>query len=381
MILRLFEEMTLKLSFIKVSAILLVLLHTASTNEYSNDYINDPSLDESGLPEGWQRIPDLPRQVNDFAVDPTNSEVIYAGAGYSGSGSGVYKSEDAGLTWNFTSTGLPTEDVSTLTLHPEKTDILYAAVGVRGDIFASEDGAKSWRKVGNCGAFGSLKSRLYTAPDNEKVLYGVFSPGGLLRSTNGGLSWQSCDSGLPKNDDERVGAYVKSLAIDPLNSNVIYAGTGGWVGQGHGVYKTTDGGDTWLSSNRGMLDYRITAMASDPTDSQIIYAGSDRGEFFKSSDGGTTWTDLTDNLPNTQYSFATVQVIEINPADPHLIYVLIDWLGLLSSSDGGLSWNRYGRPDAPEDLSFTDMAICSGIPAKAIVGIERNGCWRYEITP
>ena len=133
------------------------------------------------------------------------------------------------------------------------------------------------------------------------VHYGVFSAGGLIISTNGGMSWQACDGGLPKSDDERIGAYVISLAIDPLNSRVIYAGTGGWVGQGHGVYKTVDGGDSWTSANRGILDYRITALAADPTDSQTIYAGSDKGEFFRSVDGSATWVDLTDLLPRASY--------------------------------------------------------------------------------
>lgn len=378
--LRLFEVIELRFGLITISAILLVLLQTGSPNEYSNKNINDPSLDGSRLPEGWQRIVDLPRQVNDFARDPNDPKLIYAGAGLSGSGSGVYKSEDAGLTWNLASSGLPTEDVSALAVHHGNSDILHADVGVRGDIFASEDGANSWRKVGNCGVFGSLRSRLYSAPDNDMVLYGVFSAGGLIRSTNGGMSWQACDGGLPKSDDERIGAYVISLAIDPLNSRVIYAGTGGWVGQGHGVYKTVDGGDSWTSANRGILDYRITALAADPTDSQTIYAGSDKGEFFRSVDGGATWVDLTDRLPRASYSLPTFQAIEIDPADS-TVYVLMDRVGLLSSSDGGLSWESYGRPDAPEDLRFTDMAISPGPPTRAVVCVERNGCWRYEIAP
>ncbi len=76
--------------------------------------------------------------------------------------------------------------------------------------------------------------------------------------------------GLPGDENE---VYVMSLAIDPTDANVIYAGTGGFVGQGHGVYKSTDGGDNWSASNRGLIDYRITAIAIDPADSKIVVCG------------------------------------------------------------------------------------------------------------
>ena len=67
------------------------------------------------LPAGnWQQIQDLPRRVNDLVVDPTNPKVLYAGTGYNGSGSGVFKSDDAGLTWRKVSAGLASDDVGVL---------------------------------------------------------------------------------------------------------------------------------------------------------------------------------------------------------------------------------------------------------------------------
>jgi hypothetical protein len=74
---------------------------------------NETVKADSFLLDGrWQRIVDLPRGINSLAADPIHSNVIYAGAGNQGSGSGVYKSEDAGQTWNLSSDGLPVEDVT-----------------------------------------------------------------------------------------------------------------------------------------------------------------------------------------------------------------------------------------------------------------------------
>jgi photosystem II stability/assembly factor-like uncharacterized protein len=350
------------------------------TNEtHSADRTNNTN---TLMPVGkWERIIDLPRSINDLAVDRDNPRVIYAAAGKQGSGSGVYKSEDYGLTWNLSSSGLPDEDVTAIAIDHQDSRTVYASVGIRGDIFASEDEGKSWELRGNTGAFGGFSNRLYVDPKDDNSLFLVTVPGGLIKSYNNGRSWQHIEEGLPHDEDARIGAYVLSLAIDPKDSKVIYAGTGGFVGQGHGVYKSLDGGLTWNPANRGMLDYRIEALAVDPAYPQTIYAGSEKGEIFKSTDAGKTWNDIENRNMLEEFSQPSVRSIIIESAHPNTVYLLLNYAGIVTSNDGGENWSVLGKPERLESPMFTAMATSFDPKPIIIVGvnpdIDNAGGWRY----
>ncbi len=322
----------------------------------------------------WQRISDLPRQINTLVVDPANPQVLYAGAGDSGSGSGVYKSEDAGLTWYLAADGLPSEDVTALALSPDTPPMLYAAAGVRGDVYGSSDGAQSWTRLGDSGLFGFPNRRLVVSPDNGRVLFALGVANDIFRSNDGGHTWLPVSEGLPGDEHS---THALSLVIDPTNANVLYVGTGGFVGGGHGVYKSTDGGETWLPANRGMIDYRITALAVDPAQPQTIYAGGDGGELFKSTDGGQTWHDLTETLSSQINDYSTIRDIVVDPVTPETIYLLADKTGVLLSHDGGERWRLLGKPGEPDYPMFTALAIIFDPQPVLIIGIEGEGGWRY----
>ncbi|MEW5957694.1 MAG: hypothetical protein AB1801_08230 [Chloroflexota bacterium] len=326
------------------------------------------------LPAGrWQPILDLPRRINSLAVDPTQPQVLYAGTGDNGSGSGVFKSEDAGLTWQLAASGLPSEDVTALAFNSDAS-ALYAAAGVRGDIYASADGAQSWTLLGDSGMFGLPYRRLVVAPDDGNILFAVEFASALFRSSDGGQSWQPAGEGLPGDENS---VNILSLAIDPTAPHVLYAGTGGWVGGGHGVYKSSDRGETWAAANRGLLDYRITAIAVDPAQPQTVYVGADAGEFFKSSDGGQNWQDLTGELPVQMSDHPTIREIAINPAAPNTVYLLVDDAGVVASEDSGGQWRLLGQPGQIDYTSFTAMAMIFEPEPVVVVGIEREGGWRY----
>ena len=221
---------------------------------------------------------------------------------------------------------------------------LYTSSGVRGDIYASTDSGKSWSARGNTDFFGGLSSKMIADPGNGATLFMISNPGGLAKSSNAGRSWQHISQGLPKDQDERTGAYVLTLAVDPTDSSVVYAGTGGFVGQGHGVYKSLDGGLTWSAANRGMLDYRIACLAIDPLHPQTVYAGSDSGELFKSTDGAMSWIDAANrDLFDQSNNDPTIRGIAIDPDHPDTIYVLADYLGVVVSNDAGKQLDCAGQ--------------------------------------
>ena len=323
-------------------------------------------------PARWQPIPDLPRHINALVTDPGNSQVIYAGTGSTGAGSGVYRSEDGGLTWHRASDGLPSEDVVALAFGAGNPPPLYAAVG--DGIFVSADGGTNWSQqaqgVGNYRGFEQLR----VAPSDGKILYSVTVIEGAFRSDDGGYNWATVNEGLPKDDDM---FNVQALAVDPTNANVVYLGTGWKPFHGNGVYKSTDGGMTWVAANRGMIDYSVTALAVDPTNPQIVYAGTFDGELFTSNDGGDAWSDLTGRLPGDEYSRSSIWNIAIDPTAPETVYLLCERTGVLVSYDGGAAWRLLGKPGEPEHPSFTALAVVSGPQPILIVGIHDEGGWRY----
>jgi photosystem II stability/assembly factor-like uncharacterized protein len=132
-----------------------------------------------------------------------------------------------------------------------------------------------------------------------------------VKSTDGGATWSG--TGLS--------VSVNLLAIDPANPTTLYAATGGsGLGDFRGLFKSTDGGASWLPINNGvagLFDARasITALVIDPHNSNILYAGTSGGGVFKSSDGGANWSRLNDGLANLD-----VRVLAIAPGSPHALY-------------------------------------------------------------
>jgi len=107
-----------------------------------------------------------------------------------------------------------------------------------------------------------------------------------------------------------------ALAIDPKNTNIIYAGIKGFSDRGDGgVIKSTDGGITWSQMNNGLTNRYIQSLAIDPQNTNIIYAGVEGGSVYRSTDGGQNWAEVKEGLVN-----ATVWSIAIDPANTRTIY-------------------------------------------------------------
>jgi len=128
-----------------------------------------------------------------LVVDPNNIKIIYAGAGSSGSGSGVYKSEDSGLTWTLVSTNLPDEDVVALAAGLAQPATLYAVLGGAGGLYASTDGAVTWKRMGNPASAFRLQAGDRPRECKEDLCYR--SGFGAARSLDGGATWTRINQG------------------------------------------------------------------------------------------------------------------------------------------------------------------------------------------
>jgi len=269
--------------------------------------------------------------VLSLAIDPTNTQVIYAGTF-----DGVFKSTDGGAHWAQINNGLTETSVYSLAIDPKHTQIIY--VGTWDGVFKSINDGDSWNAIGNWLTTYKGTSSLAIDPANTQIIYAGTDDGCVFKSTDGGSSWSK---------SKLTNMFIDSLAIDPANTQVIYAGTGGCV------FKSTDGGLNWTQSR--LADGYVYSLAIDPQNTQIIYAGVwDNGAIwdndifdgvFKSTDGGTNWTQ-------TGLKDKAIRSLVIDPKNTQIVYAGTDDDGVFKSTDGGGSWASVNKGLGKEVLSF-----------------------------
>ena len=162
---------------------------------------------------------------------------------------------------------------------------------------------------------------IYAGTKNTEQLIG-----GLFKSTNGGNSWTSSNNGITNTN-------INSLAIDPINSQIIYAGT-----SGGGVFKSTNSGTSWTTANSGLNNKNVNSLSIDPTSGQTIYAGTSGG-VFKTSNGGSSW-----NASNNGITDSNVQTVFIDPSNSLTLYAGTYSGGLFKSTNGGTACTTLYAP-------------------------------------
>jgi uncharacterized protein (TIGR03437 family) len=263
-------------------------------------------------------------------------------------GSGVFKSGDRGGTWTESNTGLSTNHIAALLIDSRSPSTLYAA-GPGGAVFKSTNSGNTW-VVSNSGISGDV-SALVQDGLNAAVLYAVTSRG-VYRSANAGGNWSRIGFG-------DTGAYA--LAVDPKNSAILYAGTP------LGVFKSADTGGTWNAMNRGLGEYPLaTAIAIDPQNSNILYAGFADASLYKSTDGGSLWS-------NRAYCWYTIRALAIDPVNPAIVYAA-DWGTLCKTTDAGVGW-KYSHTGLTYPWLHS-VTIDRSTPATLYAGTDGGGLFK-----
>ena len=313
------------------------------------------------------------------AGSPSRPLEYYFGA----TGGGIWKTTDGGTTWRpVADRFLKTSSVGALAVSESNPDIVYAGMGevelrgnvIQGDgVYRSSDGGKTWTEAGLKDSQAIGRIRIH--PKNPDLVYAAvlgktYGPSperGVFRSKDGGKTWERV---LFR--DVRTGAV--DLSIDANNPDVMYAGM--WEafrtphslssgGPGSGLFKSTDGGTTWteLTRNPGLPAglWGKVGIAVSPADSARVYAiiENENGGVFASDDGGATWKSVNTERRLRQRAFYYTRIYA-DPKQRDTMYVLNT--GFYRSIDGGKTYRAIRVPHGDNH----DLWIASDDPKRMI---------------
>jgi len=304
---------------------------------------------------------------------PGKPNLFYMGA----TGGGVWRTKDAGNTWSNLSDGFFGSSIGSVAVSEWDNNVIYVGQGegtVRGNVsyghgmWKSTDAGKTW-------IFAGLKDskhipRIRIHPKNPELVYAAVmgdlfkssEERGVYKSEDGGKNWKRV---LFAN----ANAGAVDLAMDPNNPRVLYASM--WRirrtpysmesgGEGSGIYKSTDGGETWknISSNEGMPKgiWGISCVSVSPVNSNRVYAiiENENGGVYRSEDAGTTWKKMNEDRNLRQRAWYYTKIYA-DTKDEDICYVMN--VSYHKSKDGGKTFQSYNAPHgdhhdlwiAPED--------------------------------
>jgi len=276
---------------------------------------------------------------------------------------GIFKSIDGGKNWGFASFGIKNWYGMQLATHPENPDTIFTTTN--GGVYKSTNAGESWKLIGgsdlcddedvggNCHYHGIIVEKeapfkvLVGSGGDQYAKEGV----GLTGSENSGDTWKASDNGFVRD------VHVSKLIIDPNNNNIFYATTQGAteytdkVGDGAGVFKSTDRGNNWTQINNGLDSLETNVLIVDPNDSETLYLGTDDDGVYKSINGGDSWKKL--NVSSLSKSFGVGDIV-VDPQNSDNIYIgTVDYFrlsenrgvlgdfGIYKSTDGGTTWEEF----------------------------------------
>lgn len=245
-------------------------------------------------------------RIADLAVDPNNHDVYYVAA----ASGGVWKTTNHGVTFSPIFDGQGSYSIGCITIDPNNSNVIWVGTGENNN--------------------------------QRSVAYGD----GLYKSEDGGSSFTKV--GLENSE------HIGMIAVDPRNSDVVYVAAYGplWsAGGDRGLYKTTDGGETWekileISEHTGINEVHL-----DPRDPDVIYAtahqrrrhvwtyisGGPESAIYKSTDGGASFDKLSRGLPSGDVGRIGMDISQVNP---DVLYACIEGSGFYRSMDRGASWSK-----------------------------------------
>lgn len=344
-------------------------------------------------------------RITDVAGVPGDPNILYVAH----AAGGLFKSTNGGITFESIFNDGTTLSIGAIALAPNNPEVIYVGTGEGtarnsvsfGDgIYKSVDGGRTWKNLGLRDT--ERFSRIVVNPLNPEIVYAAamgheWAPNkerGVYRSNDGGITWKNI---LFTN--ETSGAC--DICFDSKNPNIIYAGMYDYLrqpwhfrsgGPGSGLYRTSDGGDTWQKltdpslrnglPGRGLVG-RI-GLAVSLSNPKVVYAmieSEEEGELWRSEDRGFTWKMVSDDR-NINYRPFYFSVIRVDPADENRVYALCR--SLFISTDGGKNfaetgsyWKLFGDHHALWIDPANPLRVLNGSDGGFHISNDRGMTWDF----
>ena len=359
----------------------------------SQTFLNAQSISETSYSNLEYRLIGPFRGGRSAAVAgvPNKPNLFYFGA----TGGGVWKTTDGGRAWENISDGFFGGSIGAISVAQNDPNVMYVGGGektVRGNvssgygIWKSVDAGKTWEASG-------LKNsrhipRIVIDPTNHDVVYAgvlgnIYKPTedrGVYKSTDGGKTWK-------KTLFANANSGVVDLLIDPTNPRILYAST--WRvqrtpyslssgGDGSALWKSSDRGETWteISTNKGFPKdtLGIIGVTVSPINNQRVWAmveNKDQGGLYRSDDGGKTWNNVNSDRSLRQRAWYYTRVYA-DTEDVNTVYVLN--VNYHKSTDGGQSFESHNAPHGDHH----DLWIAPENPKRMIIGDDGGAQVTYD---
>jgi photosystem II stability/assembly factor-like uncharacterized protein len=308
-----------------------------------------------------QGLPEV-TQVQAIVVHPTNPDVVYLGTR-----SGPYRSSDRGLRWERLDFPEGVE-VWSILVHPANPRILYAGTSPVG-VYRSDDGGDSWRRLPNAvqpervkmKSFVCRVMRLVADPARPEELYAALEVGGVMRSLDGGETWDDCSSDLLKlaelpqlkskiDSDTDIEGMLDghAVCVSGAKPGTVF------LAVRMGLFESGDRGSSWRSMEIGRfspLTYGRNILVS-PANPRHLYAclspaaRSKDGSLYRSQDLGETWTRFDHGVK----AESTMMAVALHRRDPEQVYCVSRSGQVFGTQDGGRTWAEERLPDGVQDL-------------------------------
>ncbi len=329
----------------------------------------------------WRRGGPEGGDIKTIAVDPTNSDTVYAGTT-----GGVWRSTDAGGHWSLVNKNLTTHGVRCLAVDPVEPSTLYAATD--DGFFRSTSSGGSWESSDQSFAMTDIRAVAVDPHD-----HGTIYSGALGKSTDRGVTWSKLNGGSSLGSVERI-------IVDPQNPNTIYVaplrkttdGGATWspilsgISGGpvtdlvlagstlyattsyNGMFRSSDGGASWATVDMGSDAKDTFSVAVDLSNPSVIYVGRHMGRIMKSTDAGGHWqTVICDPAPRN------VSTLRVHRQRPETVYAGTEG-GFFVSTDGGQTWNP--RNTGLTGQSISAIEVDDQDPFTFYVGTSTTGLWK-----
>ena len=307
----------------------------------------------------WFALGPYGGDARSIAADPQNAQHLYLGT----ANGWVYQSRDGGLQWTRLAQVGNRNDLVIDHILVDGHNPRRLIVGAwqidhpDGGIYISEDAGKSWYSQAQMRG-QSVRSLGRSLSRPTEIVAGTLK--GVYRSTDNGVHWTEISPAGSAEIHE-----VQSVAIDPKDGDVMYAGT--W----HLPWKTTDGGSHWVNITRadGIIDDSdVFSIIVDPEDPSVVYASACSG-IYKSSDAGVRF-EKVQGIPNT--ARRTRKLMQ-DPANRNIVFAGTTE-GLYRTVDAGARWERL----TPADIVVNDIYVDASNPLHVLLATDHGGVLRSE---